>query len=277
MPAPLWSKVLTSLSRNAYRVYRVQEIVRNELLYAYLPPSERNELTIEAYDTAQGYASASYNRERGFFSWEKELLDAPAFPKTGRIVLMAVGGGRELVALARRGYAITGFEPSPELRRAAETFAREFPGTQVHAGSFAELVDRARGNRGALAGVELTADLVWFGWGSFTHLTEPSEQLDVLSAARSLWPEAPLLLSFFLLGPDYLDPNAPSVRLRNGLRKLFQRLGGRVPPPGIDFQTHEGFSYSFERGEIEQLFERARYRPQVFREEPFPHALLVPV
>lgn len=276
MPAPLWSKVLTQLSLNAYRVYRLQEIVRNELLFAYLPPSARNEITIQAYSVGGGYAEGSYNREKGLLSWEKDLLQAPHCPRSGRVALMAAGGGREMLELHRLGYSITAFEPSPVLRRAAQGLARELSGAAVHDASYADLVAFARRGSSSLEGVDLSADLVWLGWGSFTHLTDPNEHLSVLQAVRQIWPSAPVVLSFFLRGPDFENPKARNVRVREALRAAFRKLGGDASPPGLFFSPHEGFSYSFDRAEIEQLFARSGYRAQVFQEEPFPHALLLP-
>ena len=280
MPVPYWSKVLNRLSLNAYRAYRAQEIVRNELLYAYLPPSARNEMTIQAYSSGGiGYAESRYNREKGLNSWEKELLQAPACPRSGRVVLMAAGGGREMMALHRGGYSVTAFEPSPALRSAAVELARELPGTSVHDASYADLVAHAEGRPSALDRLdrlELSADLVWLGWGSFTHLTDPDEQLAVLRSIRRTWPEAPVALSFFLRGPNFENPQAPSVRLREGLRATLRKLGGGASPPGLCYHTHEGFSYSFEKSELEQLIERSGYRAEMFREDPFPNALLLP-
>jgi hypothetical protein len=277
MPAPLWSKVLNQLSLNAYRAYRLQEIVRNELLYAYLPPGARNEMTIQAYSTGGvGYAEGRYNREKGLSLWEKELLEASRCPSSGRVALMAAGGGREMVALHRRGYSVTAFEPSPVLRRAAESLARELPGASVHDASYADLVAFAEGKSTVLTGLDLSADLVWLGWGSFTHLTDPSEHLSVLRAIRHIWPEAPVALSFFLRGPNFENPAAPSVRLRETVRATLRKFGGAASPEGLYFHTHEGFSYSFDRREIEGLFEDARYRAEIFSEEPFPNALLLP-
>jgi hypothetical protein len=278
MPTPLWSKVLNQLSLNAYRAYRLQEIVRNELLYAYLPPSARNEMTIQAYSTGSiGYAERRYNREKGLSVWEKELLEASPCPPPGRVALMAAGGGREMVALNQRGYSVTAFEPSPALRRAAENLASELSGATVHDASYADLVAFAEGKASTvLERLDLSADLVWLGWGSFTHLTEPSEQLAVLRAIRHIWPAAPVALSFFLLGPNFENPAAPSVRVRSALRATFQKLGGAVPPAGLYFNTQEGFSYSFDKAEVERLFAEAGYRAEVFREEPFPNALLLP-
>jgi hypothetical protein len=278
MPAPLWSKVLHRISLNAHRAYRLQEIVRNELLYAYLPPNARNELTIQAYSTGiAGYAESRYNRERGLNGWEVALLEAPECPRSGRVVLMAAGGGREMVALSQRGYLVTAFEPSPLLRRAAEDNARELSGATVHDGAYADVVAFDQGKPSALDGLDLSADLVWLGWGSFTHLTEPDEQASVLGAIRRIWPRAPVVLSFFLRSRhDYENPAAPSVRVRNTLRSALRKLGGKEYPRGLDFHTHEGFSYTFERDEIERLFERSGYRAARFQEEPFPSALLLP-
>lgn len=276
MAAPLWSRVLTKISLNAHRAYRLQEVLRDELLFAYLPASARNELTIAAYDSTPAYAFESYVARRGLFAWEQAILREPLVPASGRVVLAAAGGGRELVALAERGYEVFAFEPSLFLLQAAERVARAYTGVSVRRASYADLVARARGRAGALDGVDLSASLVWFGWGSFTHLTDPREQLEVLRAARELWPDAPVVVSFFLRKEHQVDDGSPSVRMRRALRLVLGKLNGAKPPEGLEYQTHEGFSYSFGREEIERLFAGAGYQAALFKDEPFPHALLVP-
>jgi hypothetical protein len=260
----------------ATKALRVQEIVRDELLYAYLPPEARNAMTIQSYSSGGGYADGSYNRERDLFTWELGLLSAAGFPKSGRVLVAAAGGGREMVALAKRGYSVVGLEPSPALLRRAEEVVIDLPGASVHSATYADVVSLARGERGPLSDLDLSAKVVWFGWGSFTHLTEPAEHLEILQAVRKLWPEAPVVLSFFVRTPEHVDQNSPSFRLRRALRATLQRLGGATTPPGLQYWTYHGFLYSFERAELETLFQRAGYRTGVLLEEPFAHALLLP-
>jgi hypothetical protein len=181
-----------------------------------------------------------------------------------------------MVALSKRGYSVIGLEPSPALLSRAEEVVSELPGASVHSATYADLVALARGQRGPLSSLDLSANVVWFGWGSFTHLTEPAEHLEILQAVRQLWPDASVVLSFFIRTPEHVDQNSPSARLRRALRSTLHRLGGATPPPGLQYWTYHGFLYSFERAELEELFRRAGYRADLFLDEPFPHALLLP-
>jgi hypothetical protein len=118
--------------------------------------------------------------------------------------------------------------------------------------------------------------LIWFGWGSFTHLTARAEQVGVLSAALRLAPRAPVVISFFLRARA---PQAQgrSARLRRAIRAAFRSLGAKYEvADGLSCDYAGGFVYSYGAAEIEQIARDAGYRVALFQELPFPHAVLRP-
>src|SRR4051794_5843681 len=76
-------------------------------------------------DDAHYSATARYRDDahssRGLFEWEAHAL-AKHFPATGRLLLLAAGGGRETYALARLGFSVESYECNREL----VTYANDF-------------------------------------------------------------------------------------------------------------------------------------------------------
>jgi len=258
------------------KLHRAQEILRDELLFAYLPASARSAFTVDSYSPEHSYVSGGYVFEMGLFDWEKALLDGPLLPRSGRVLLGAAGGGRELKGLAERGYVVSAFEPAPDLLAAARQVASSFPGSRVVHATYSDLCALARGESSKLAGFELDVDLVWLGWGSISHLTEPGEVLALLRAVRTLLPDKLVVLSYLPRGSE-AEKGRGARKLREALRSVFGRLGGAPVPEGLDCHTLSGFAYLFTEEEFSALVQQAGYRALMRQRDPFPHAVLSPL
>ena len=205
-----------------------------------------------------------------------ELLARPEVPRSGRVLLAAAGGGRELKALLDRGFEVTAFEPNPVLFEGASRVAAGSSRARVVRATYADLM-AAVNRTGPLAGLnDELFDFVLFGWGSFTHLTRAELQLQVLRAARALAPRAPLSLSFFMRPAKQVDSR--SARMRGALRGLLKRAGGQQPiEPGLGYDYGGGFVYSFTMDEVSDLAQQAGYRIEFLDEKVFPHVILQPL
>lgn len=272
MVLPLWARVLERAGRAARVVQRADAVVREELLLAFLSPHHRDEYTFRSYSSLRAYLPGGATFEGGLFDWELALLEHPVVPRSGKVLLAGAGGGRELRALIERGYSVFGFEPAEALLKGARAVAEEGRRATCVQGRFADLHLAVRG-QGPLAGAPAPFDLIYFGWGSFTHVTRAQEQLEVLQAALALGPRAPLILSFWVRQQP-LDSKRD--RFRRGVRRLLARLGGAEPDPGLVVHDECGFAYLFERSQLETLAARAGYRVALFAEEDFAHAVLSP-
>lgn len=272
MVLPLWARALERAGRAARIAQRADAVLREELLLAFLPPEHRDDYTLRSYSSLRAYLPGGTTFEAGLFDWELDLLAHPAIPRRGKVLLAGAGGGRELRALVERGYSVFGFEPADTLLEGAQAVAEEGPRALCVRGRFADLPLAVRG-QGPLAAAPAPFDLIYFGWGSFTHVTRAQEQLEVLQAASALGPRAPLVLSFWIRGQP-LD--SKTDRFRSRVRWLLARLGGTDPDPGVVVHDECGFAYCFQRSELESLAERAGYRVALLSEEHFAHALLLP-
>jgi hypothetical protein len=272
---PLWARALRNLDRIAWNSYQVHQVLRDEMLFAWLKPELRGALTVLAYSDMRSYLPGGATFEEGLFDWERALFADPVIPRTGRVLLAAAGGGRELKALLDAGYSVTAFEPNPDLWRGAVRVASAHPGALVLNAEYSDLEGAVDG-RGPLARIrDQHFDWVLFGWGSFTHLTETTAQLAALRAVRNLAPMAPVALSYYLRKPE---AGGRAQRVRAEVRRVLSRVGRRTEiEPGLGYSYIGGFVYSFTPQQIRELAAAARYRLHVEEARVFPCAIAVPI
>lgn len=275
MRPPAWARLLYRASRSLSSLNRAQEIVRDELLFGYLRPEARSELTLSVYAKTHGYLEGGEIFAQGLFPWEAAMLDHQRVPRAGRVLLGAAGGGRELAGLLARGYEVTAFEPVEPFFESARRSARGSSAV-VLKGSYADLVRRARDASGPLSPVQGPFDLCLLGWGSLSHLSSTREVAEVLAAIRSLAPRAPVLTSFWAgvsIKPSRLGG---ATRLRRAARGVIASLGGKPFPRGLEFLTDVGFMLTFTEQELAEASALGGYDVALFDEADYPHALLVP-
>jgi hypothetical protein len=174
------------------------------------------------YATSPLYRTPEWN-ERGLFPWERDLF-AAFLPAGGRILVVACGGGREVLALRRDGYDAFGTEPHPALAR----FAAEFMGARGHASSVAPA------RRDELGGGRGPWDAVVIGWGAYSLVHSRVRREALLVEAKDRIPSGnPVLLSYFERPPRTREPRwtkAVADPLRRVRRRPPVELGDTLGP-----------------------------------------------
>ncbi|MCC6647814.1 MAG: class I SAM-dependent methyltransferase [Polyangiaceae bacterium] len=256
---PLWVRGLVTSSKAIDFLKIGQAMLRDDLLYAYLTPDERAEITQRLYDADSSYFPGGKVAD-GLHAFEEEALAQPGMPRAGRVLIGGAGAGRETRALVSRGFSVFAFEPAELFHSELEKTARASGGkVQAARAAYADLIEAADG-RGALAAARsLDFSLVITGWGSLLHLPERETQDALMRAIRSLAPEAPVLLSVNVRGPW----SAPKTRwdpVRARWAAAIERLGGRHRPDGAYFDAMCGFAYSYTEDDVVRLARVGGYR-----------------
>jgi hypothetical protein len=282
---PTWLKALHVVDRQVTRGYQIYQVVRDELFFAFTTPSHRTRLTMLAYGAVQGvYGPGGRHFDPGLFAWEESSLDSMKIGPKSRVLIGGIGGGRELPALAQRAGEVVAFEPSRELFEQACRVAEPFDNTTVYQGTYEEFVSAVRERRGPLVAAIGPHDAIILGRGSFAHITDEAEQRALLGALRSSSPHAPVLMSF-AVRPARKYQRSPSTQVRDEVRRILVRFGGRSVGPGLRYVSQRGFVYDFTEDEIRALSEGAGYRVDEFGSSPYAlrvagrppaHAILVP-
>jgi hypothetical protein len=152
-----------------------------------------------AYGDQGAYRLGSEIFRTGLFPWEARAIARHFPPPPARILIGAAGGGREALALAEQGYAVTACEPaqrlavSMRLQIGSSYQLRVFTG-RYEGLPFVETLDEPRQR------VDLRTlgpfDAVILGWASLSHLRTDDQAVAALRALGSLT-AGPLLVSYF--------------------------------------------------------------------------------
>jgi hypothetical protein len=273
---PRWARLSLQVDRGVSFCVRLYGVVRDEILLAWLSPEQLDALSGEYYGRCPDFLPNGQVYERGLFEWEERVFAAPPFPPSGRILVGAVGGGRELNELSRLGYSVTAFEPSAVLFESAREVAKSYPGSLVVQASYRDLVRAAAGETGplqdALRGEPFGA--VILGWGSISHVVHPQDRHDLLAAVRRVAPTAVVLISYLILDqPSTGKAEEFRLPLRSFLRGHISRSGD---VGHVSHFSGGAFIHRFALGEIEKLAQAAGYDVATNHFRPYGHALLVP-
>jgi len=172
------------------------------MLNGLLRDDEKEALSIDLYD-------ASFrpdNDHDGLYEWEQQWFERRLPAPPASILIGAAGAGREASALLKLGYRVQAFEPSTSAFRLCQL---ELGSESVDQASYEDLIAtvlRGKSARLRLAS-EATFDAVLLGWGSFGHVLQRADRLELLRACDQIAPHGPILLSIF-------EPNATA--LKNG-------------------------------------------------------------
>ncbi|HEX6057402.1 MAG TPA: class I SAM-dependent methyltransferase [Gemmatimonadaceae bacterium] len=195
------------------------------------------------YSEWDRYRSEEHNT-RGLFAWEQEALRA-FFPPAGRLLVTGAGGGREVHALASRGFDVDGYECNPALVERATSLL----GRDGGRGTVRLLPpDRAPASGGPYDGAIA-------GWSSYMLVPGRARRIAFLREMRPLLRVgAPLLLSFFTRRAD-----SPRHRIVAAVGRGVRRLR-RDEPVEIGDDLFPGYSHAFTEEEILAEASAAGYR-----------------
>lgn len=137
------------------------------------------------YSLDRRYWTDDYNKA-GLWAWESRVVDQD-FAGCTRLVLAAAGGGREVIALRRRGMEVEAFESDPGLVRFAnQLLEREAMAPDVKLAPWDECPELQEGGEGIIV-----------GWGAYMHIRGRKKRVAFLRELRSkVVTGSPILLSF---------------------------------------------------------------------------------
>jgi hypothetical protein len=137
------------------------------------------------YSRDQRYRTDEYNKA-GLWDWEQSAFDAH-FVDCTRVLLAAAGGGREVIALRRRGIEVEAFESDPDLvRYANRLLEREGMAPDIQRVPWDDSPDGAEECDGAIV-----------GWGAYMHIRGRERRILFLRGLRTrLVTGSPILISF---------------------------------------------------------------------------------
>jgi SAM-dependent methyltransferase len=241
----------TLLVDNAYRRF---DRLRSAAVSRLAPGSFLDCYNDLAYGRTDFYHPGDTGGRQGLFRWEEAAVSRyfPAPP--ARVLVGGAGGGREAFALAKLGYEVVAFEPSPALVRLMAAHSSNGDGVQPYRARYQDLprlrpADR-RGPAVDLATLGVFGASI-LGWSSFSHLRTDEDRVRTLQFFKKAT-TGPVLVSFFS------SPPASGTSKARGIRRFLPR---RYPvKPGDFFSIQIGYYHAFTADELHDLAGRAGLR-----------------
>ncbi|WP_194778166.1 class I SAM-dependent methyltransferase [Pararhodonellum marinum] len=215
-----------------------------------------HEIDVKIYTKRKHYRSDKHNKAP-LFNWEREAIQE-YFSKGSRILIIAVGGGREAYNLFKLGYEVHPYEYNEELRQFGnDFFLRE--GMPLTIGDV---------KRDAFPNTTLTFDGIIIGWGAYTHIKGRDLRITHLKQAYELLnPEGFLMISFWPWSHRYLNLN----RIHK-IGNFFSRLSGNNKVELGDALMPE-FCHFYKQEEIELELQLSGLKVVKYSEEEYGHAV----
>lgn len=229
-------------ARTFGRVVRLAKGVLDGFWLGVLGDAQLDAVDAHYYGKQPEYLDAGYTGS-GLRPFEERAVDQ-YFGNCRTVVVTGAGGGREVLALLRRGIDAVGYE----CNAAFVAHGRDLLAGEGHP-------DRIRTcSRDLWPPAAGPCDGVVVGWGSYMLIRSRSRRVAFLRAARSQLPDgAPIMLSFFARTSDSMYLR--SVRaVGTPLRRL-----RRHPPLELGDALAPNFVHYFDRNEISRELEAAGF------------------
>lgn len=261
------------------RAYQRFTRIRRELVLALASDAVLDRYNDLAYDRDNAYHHGASKFRRHLFAWEEEAISRFFPPPPARLLIGGAGGGREVFALAEKGYEVVAFERARvPVQTMAEHVSQDLP-VEVYRAGYEDLPSLFPITVGAPA-ANLFAmhpfDAAIVGWGSFTHLRTHDLRVHTLNAFAQVT-RGPVLVSFLARPDSEAQPSALSHTQRASGRYLRGRFN---QDPGNVFDVGHGLFHRYTHAEIAALADRARvtiaHLSLEADESTWPYAILLP-
>jgi SAM-dependent methyltransferase len=214
-----------------------------------------NEITWSYYMGRSGFEAQEFNVYQGLWSWEADAI-RDHFIDGMHVLVAGAGGGREIIALSKLGFEVTGFDFSPYLvdacRRNLEV-----------SGYNACILDAPPD--GIPDGLD-NYDALYIGRGFYHHIPSRNHRVAFLtSCRRHLVAGAPVLLSDFFTRTEDLKFYSRTQFIAS----LVRQLSNRNDPVELGDWLAVCMQHAFTRLEIEQELLSASIQPEIYRISPF--------
>ena len=219
---------------------------------------ELSDYHYQASGDSDGYDDRDWNLS-GLHRWETVVVDQ-YFSECKTVLLGAAGGGREIVALSKKGIRVDGFECCRSLMESCRQLLSSL-------GITSEVIyaepDTVPDQFGVYDGLIM-------GWGSYAHIIGQKQRVQLLTDFRQhVQPGGPLLLSFFTRTRD-----SAGFRLTTGLANFIRRISGAELIEVGDRLTTD-FRHFFLESEIREELNKAGFDLQFYSTKPYGHAIAV--
>ena len=208
------------------------------------------------YDINPFYQNDEYINQ-GFFEWEEKAV-REHFGECGEILVAGAGAGREMLALLKTDFRVSGFECNAHLAEIANrTFLQKGYNAKV-----------AISERDGAPDTEEIYDGIMVGWAVYMHICESEKRIEFLKKIRqNIADGGPLLISFFTK-----KGNPEIYRIIASSGNVIRRLLGRKKIEAGD-RLAPNFIHYFSIGEIEKELQAGGFELMEFSAKQYGYAV----
>lgn len=236
-------------------IHKLQQF--HEILWlGIINKSLADKIDIRYYNDTFKYSQKQYNLQ-GLFEWEKTVVEQ-YYSKCKKILIGGAGGGREIVALSKLGYDVTGFESNAHLVEFGNILLKE---VGIYKSIKLTKRDCCPDNNEQYDGIIL-------GWGMYMLIPGKERRITLLKNLRNkIPPDSPILLSFFSRKEE-INIFGKITKHANFIRKLFRKqplqTGDRLQPNLVHY---------FTENELRNELEAGGFRLVDYSTMSYPHAV----
>jgi hypothetical protein len=210
------------------------------------------------FSSTEMYQEEVYNLS-GLWDWEEQIVNN--FFKDCRTVLVgAAGGGREVIALSKRGINVDAFECNKNLVLFCAHLLEKY---DIFAKIVLSAPDHVPNDLGIYDGLIV-------GWGGYMHIVGHESRVRFLKECHEhVKPNSPIFLSFWIRDESYIF-DFHSTRIAKSIRFL---RGNDEPIEIGDTIDSPGYYHRFTKDEIEKELKEAGFLLVFYSESGVPRAV----
>lgn len=225
------------------RINRASSAIYQGAWLGSLDAEQITDITLIYYTEKAVHWNADQWASTGLKPWEAGVVEN-RFKDCRSVLVGSAGGGREVLALAERGFDVFAFECSPSMVETAR--ARMLTGNAT-----AKIVQAAPDEVPQLG----TFDGAIVGWGGYMHIVGSQKRITFLRGFRSQVRDGSPLLVSFLTRQDESRMLSTIAKVGSAIR----RLRGK-PPVELGDELTKRYAHLFTRAEIERELAQAGFR-----------------
>ncbi|MDD3877353.1 MAG: hypothetical protein PHT69_12090 [Bacteroidales bacterium] len=202
------------------------------------------------YSKSKKYLKEDFNRSL-LFDWEKEMVEL-YFTNCKTIMVLASGGGREVLSLLKMGFKADGYECNRKLVEVSR-------GLIIKEG-YESNIEWVAPNHAPLNGKMY--DGIILGWGAYIHVRGKENRIKLLKEIQTHMPQGAYLLISFWFSNEQMDKYCRKLVKVNGFFcKIFRtkviQKGDRLSPFSGHYFTLEEVSEELQSAGFEVIHQEA--------------------
>jgi hypothetical protein len=197
------------------------------------------------YNKAKSYSNDKYN-ESGFFGWEKPIIEK-YFSGAKSILLIAAGGGREVIALNKMGIEVDAYECNPKLVEFGNLLLEKH-----------DINSRIK----SLARNSVPEDIkqydgIIIGWGAYSLIRGRETRIGFLNSIRPFFKSDTCLMVSFIYSTRRSRKDKIIKQVSDFLTFLHKKsraeIGDRLVPNFIHYFSEEEIKSEFAQADLEVI------------------------